>query len=93
MHTGLGVALAYLGRRAEAIREGERGVAFNTKAPLGHPYNDLQLAHIYLLVGEPEKALDRLEAVLKIPNSFSPGWSRSTPPSPRSGATRASSGL
>jgi hypothetical protein len=34
---------------------------------------------IYLLVGEPEKALDQLEPLLKIPYYLSPGWLRIGP--------------
>jgi len=37
------------------------------------------LVRIYLLVGEPEKALDRLEPLLKIPYYLSPGWLRIDP--------------
>ncbi|MFL5516257.1 MAG: hypothetical protein ACJ8DJ_08875, partial [Gemmatimonadales bacterium] len=74
--TLLGVALAYLGRKADAMREGERGLA---SAPLskdayGGAYNQLQLARVYILVGEPEKALDQLEPLLKVPYYLSPGW-------------------
>jgi hypothetical protein len=29
---------------------------------------------MYLLVGEPEKALDQLEPLLKMPYYLSPGW-------------------
>ena len=38
-----------------------------------------QLARIYLLVGEPEKALDQLEPLLRIPYYLSPGWLRIDP--------------
>jgi len=38
-----------------------------------------QLARIYLLTGEPEKALDLLEPLLKIPYSLSPGLLRIDP--------------
>jgi len=38
-----------------------------------------QLARIYTLVGEPEKALDRLEPLLKVPYHLSPGWLRIDP--------------
>jgi tetratricopeptide (TPR) repeat protein len=72
----LGLALAYLGRKAEAIREGERGVALLPvagDADLG-PYLQHQLVRIYVLVGEPVKALDKLEPLLKIPYMLSPGW-------------------
>jgi hypothetical protein len=34
---------------------------------------------IYILVGEPEKALDQLEPLLKIPYRLSPGWLRIDP--------------
>jgi len=40
---------------------------------------DLKLARIYPLVGEPERALDRLEPLLKIPYYLSPGWLRIDP--------------
>ena len=77
----LGLALAYLGRREEAEREGLRGVALvpiSRDAYIG-PYNQLQLVRIYLLNGEPEKALDHLEPVLRVPFYLSPGWLRLDP--------------
>jgi hypothetical protein len=43
------------------------------------PYLQHQLARIYLLVGEPEKALDHLEPLLKIPYVLSPGWLKVDP--------------
>ena len=43
------------------------------------PYIQPQLARIYLLVGEPEKALDQLEPLLRIPYYLSPGWLRIDP--------------
>ncbi len=75
-HVLLGVALAYMGRKADAIREGERGVALQpaSKDAFSGAYNQHQLARIYILVGEQEKALDQLEGVLKIPYYLSPGW-------------------
>ena len=80
-HTLFGLALAYLGRKDEAIREGERGVALApvSKDALGGPYMQHQLARIDILVGEPEKAIDQLEALLKIPNYLSPGWLKIDP--------------
>ena len=42
-------------------------------------YDQHQLVRIYLMVGEPEKALDQLEPLLKIPYSLSPGWLRIDP--------------
>ena len=43
------------------------------------PYFQHQLARIYMLVGEPEKALDQLEPLLKIPSNLSPGWLKIDP--------------
>jgi TolB-like protein/tetratricopeptide (TPR) repeat protein len=81
LHVLLGLTLAYLGRKEEAIREGERGVALGpvSKDALFGPYYQHQLARIYMLVGEPEKALDQLEPLLKIPYVLSPGWLKIDP--------------
>jgi hypothetical protein len=49
------------------------------KDAYGGPYNQHQLVRIYMLVGEPEKALDRLEPLLKIPYFLSPGWLKVDP--------------
>ena len=42
-----------------------------TKDAFGGPYQQLQLVRIYILVGEPEKAIDQLELLLKIPYRLS----------------------
>ena len=75
-HALRGLALAYLGRKAEAIEEGERGVALLpvSRDAFAGAYTQHQLVRIYLLVGEPEKALDQLEPLLKMPYYLSPGW-------------------
>jgi len=80
-HVIRGLALAYLGRKAEAIAEGKRGVALwpISRDAYQGAYIQHQLARIYLLVGEPEKALDQLEPLLKIPYYLSPGWLRIDP--------------
>jgi serine/threonine-protein kinase len=80
-HVFLGLALAYLGRKAEAIAEGERAVALVpiSRDTYAGTYLQHQLVRIYLLVGEPEKALDQLEPLLKIPFYLSPGWLRIDP--------------
>ena len=80
-HALLGVALAYLGRRPEATRKGKRGrdlLPISRDAEDG-PYQQHQLARIYVLLGEPERALDQLEPLLKIPYYLSPGWLRIDP--------------
>ena len=43
------------------------------------PYLQHQLVRIYILAGEPEKALDRLEPLLKMPYFLSPAWLRIDP--------------
>jgi TolB-like protein/Tfp pilus assembly protein PilF len=80
-HAELGLALAYLGRKEEGEREGERAIALAplTKDAYGGAYDLHQLVRIYLLVGEPEKALDRLDTLLRVPYYLSPGWLRIDP--------------
>jgi len=80
-HVFLGLALAYLGRNEEAIREGERGVALlPSSSSLEGLYVRFQVVRIHILVGELEKALDELELLEKIPYFFvSPGWLRIDP--------------
>jgi tetratricopeptide (TPR) repeat protein len=80
-HVLLGLALAYLGRKSEAIREGLSGVEL---LPIDRdsffgPYIQLQLARIYLLSGQPDQALDQLEPLLHMPFYLSPGWLRLDP--------------
>jgi tetratricopeptide (TPR) repeat protein len=81
LRTGLGLALAYLGKKKEAIREGERGVALDpvSKDARDGPFWRYQLVQIYILVGESEKGLDELEALLRMPFFLSPGWLRIDP--------------
>ena len=81
LHVYLGIALAYLGQKEEAIREGERGVVLDPMAKDARdgPYYQHQLVRIYMLVGEPEKALDELEPLLEIPYFLSPGWLKIDP--------------
>ena len=76
LHAELGLALAYLGRKAEAIREGERSVTIMplTRDAFAGAYVQHQLARIYLVIGDKEKALDRLEPLLHMPYYISPAW-------------------
>jgi tetratricopeptide (TPR) repeat protein len=80
-HAALGLALAYLGQKGAAIREGEHAVALVPipRDAVDGAYIQHQLARIYLLVGEREKALDQLEPLLKIQYYLSPGWLRIDP--------------
>jgi non-specific serine/threonine protein kinase len=80
-HLLLGLALAYLGRKGAAVREGERGLELMTLPTdaLSDPYLEHLLVRIYILVGQHDKALDHLEPLLKIPYHLSPGWLKIDP--------------
>ncbi len=77
----LGLAHAYAGRKHEAIRHGERGVSLLpiSKDAYTGPYYQHQLVRIYILTGEPQKAIDLLAPLLEIPYYLSPGWLRVDP--------------
>ena len=81
LHALLSVALAYLGHKDEAIREGRRGVELGpiSRNAFGGTYILHQLVRTYILVGEPEQAIDQLDVLLKIPYFLSPGWLRIDP--------------
>jgi hypothetical protein len=80
-HAFHGLALAYLGEKTAAVQEGQRAMAL---APISRdafvgPYMQLQLARIYLVVGQPEKSLDQLQTLLKVPYYISPEWLKIDP--------------
>ena len=80
-HALLGLTLAYLGRGEEAIRKGERGVEL---VPISEDadhgaYLLHQLVLIYVLAGQPEKAIDNLERLLQVPYYVSPAWLKIDP--------------
>jgi eukaryotic-like serine/threonine-protein kinase len=80
-HAILGVALAYLGRKVEAVQEGRRALEMlpiSRDAYFGG-YLQLQLVRTYILLGEPDQALDQLEPLLRMPFYLSPGWLRIDP--------------
>jgi TolB-like protein/tRNA A-37 threonylcarbamoyl transferase component Bud32 len=79
-HAWLGLALAYMGRKTEARREGERALEFVpvSTGPMIRAGFQRQLARTYLLVGELERALDLLEPLLRS-HYLSPGWLRIDP--------------
>jgi serine/threonine-protein kinase len=81
LHASLGLALAYLGRKTEAIRQGEIAVSLlpMDKDVVQAVALQNQLIRILLLTGEPEKALDRLAPLLKMPSYLSPGRLRIDP--------------
>jgi TolB-like protein/tetratricopeptide (TPR) repeat protein len=76
LHADLGLAFAYMGRGAEAIREGE--IAVRLAPPpentwLGPAYQQI-LWRIYAQVGARDKAGDLAESLLKSPALLSRGW-------------------
>ncbi|HTY01173.1 MAG TPA: protein kinase, partial [Bacteroidota bacterium] len=73
VHTSLGIAYAGLGRTEEAIREGERGVALLPveKEAWRGSFRLADLAQIYAMTGNQEKAVDLLQRLLAMPSEFS----------------------
>jgi TolB-like protein/Flp pilus assembly protein TadD len=77
----LGVALAYQGRKAEAVR---RGLEATERVPVSEDtqsgtYYLHQLARIYILTGDADKAIATLEQLLAMPYYLSPAWLRVDP--------------
>jgi serine/threonine protein kinase/Flp pilus assembly protein TadD len=78
-HALFGIALAFLGRKAEAIRAGQRAVALRGDDGFQGPNLHHFLARIYQMTGEPVKAIEELEYLLRVPYLVSPGWLRADP--------------
>ncbi len=75
------LALAYLGRKEEAIRTGQRAV---TVMPVAQGTYEraaslANLVRVYVVVGELEKAVDQIAEVMKLPGLWTPGWLRIDP--------------
>jgi non-specific serine/threonine protein kinase len=73
VHSALGLVLAGLGKKDEAIREGIRAtelLPITTDAWTGF-LRELDLAKIYTMVGEYDLAIDKLEYLLSIPGELS----------------------
>jgi tetratricopeptide (TPR) repeat protein len=77
----LGLSLALLGQKQKAIEYGQRAMALAPASRDGYtgPYIQHQLARIYIVAGEPDKAIDQIEALLKMPYFLSPAWLRIDP--------------
>jgi len=73
IHSSLGIVLANLGRKKEAIREGKLGVELCpvSKDSFLGPLRVMDLARIYIMVGEYDAGLDQLEYLLSIPSLVS----------------------
>ncbi len=73
-HAEMAIALAMVGRKTDALREGEHAVAMVPIAQDGYsgPYYEHLLARTYVLVGEPDKAIDALARVMHTPYWVTP---------------------
>ena len=64
------------------MKEGERALAiqpsYRSNALIG-PYYDQILARIYMMTGQPERAIDLLEGILAHPYYLTPAWLRIDP--------------
>jgi tetratricopeptide (TPR) repeat protein len=79
--TSLGLALAGIGRYAEAIREGEEGVRLmspEVEAWRG-TYRVSDLAQIYAMTGRTDEAIEQLDYLMSIPSEVSPATLRLNP--------------
>jgi serine/threonine-protein kinase len=81
LHSALGLAYAGLGRRQEAIHEGERGEELRpiSKDSYQGYYRAWDLARIYVMVGKYDAAIERLEYLVSIPGYLTPAWLRIDP--------------
>jgi serine/threonine protein kinase/Tfp pilus assembly protein PilF len=73
LHSALGLALAGLGRKEDAIQSGKRGVELMplTKEAWRGGFREYELARIYAIVGEQEAAIEILERLLSMPFDLS----------------------
>jgi serine/threonine-protein kinase len=81
LHVAHGLALAFLGREAEAAAQGDRAGALLPIArdALFGPQIQHKRVRIHLLNGEHEKALTLLEPLLTVPYWLTPAWLRVDP--------------
>jgi TolB-like protein/tetratricopeptide (TPR) repeat protein len=75
-HGALGIAFAGIGKKEEAIKEGQRAVDLLpiTKDALYGLGELNDLAIIYTIVGEYDRALGTLETLLSVPSWITPEW-------------------
>jgi tetratricopeptide (TPR) repeat protein len=71
-HAELGVVLAGLGRKEDAINAGKKAVELlpESKDAVDGPKTTAALAEIYAWVGEPDEALRLLDHLLTVPNGL-----------------------
>lgn len=73
LYGALGLTLAYLGKNDEAVRAGQRGVELLPveKEAWRGSFRLIDLARIYAITGNHEKAMDLLERLLSMPSEIS----------------------
>lgn len=79
--SALGIALAGLGQKEDAIRTGLRGAELLPveKEAWRGAFRLYDLARIYAMTGEQDKAVDALERLLSIPSETSAVWLKADP--------------
>ncbi|MDL1949320.1 hypothetical protein FBQ97_05825, partial [Acidobacteria bacterium ACD] len=77
----MALSLAYLGRKEEAVREGERAAAGTPVSKDARDGSFLQhlLVRIHVLCGNDGRAIDLLTLLLESPYFLTPGWLRIDP--------------
>jgi tetratricopeptide (TPR) repeat protein len=81
LHGSLGIAYAGLGRKADAVREGQQAIQLmpvNKDAYWG-PFHIEEMARIYAMVGERDAAVGQLEYLMSIPFDLGPAGLRLDP--------------
>jgi TolB-like protein/Flp pilus assembly protein TadD len=79
-HLLLGLALAWLGRRADAASEGRRAVLLRRQVSEVHAtYYAQELARIYAIAGMTPEAVEELRRLLAVPSEVSVARLRSDP--------------
>lgn len=81
-HLYRGLALAYLGQRAAAVREGERGLALAEATGdefVAIPFARTFLVEVYIAAGDHSHAIDQLDTLLANPSAVSPALLRIEP--------------
>jgi hypothetical protein len=77
----LALALAYAGRKAQALETARRGETLmaTVNDDYTEPYLQHVLARVHVLTGEPDRAVDLLEQLLAQPYFLTPAWLRIDP--------------
>ena len=70
-HSSLGIAYAGLGRKEDAITEGNLAVELVSNFAVVYALRIKELAHIYVMVGRHDEAIEKLEHLLSIPAPYS----------------------